>query len=125
MSAYQELEKQLIEALEQACSGLEASSATLDELSQLAQHECLRWELIDLMQEFHHQPADELAGMIRQRLVELRFVEETGDSVAESPREQALDLEVKVLVNALEKMRRHALEKGLWGQAQACVPCCG
>ncbi len=125
MQAYSELEKHLIEALQEQCTRADTHPNALEDISILCSHENMRCELIGLVHEFHHQPTDQLAGMIRQRLLEMRFIDDTGDSVVDAPQQELVELEVTILVSALEKMRQRAIQHGLWGQAEACVPCCG
>ncbi len=125
MHAYSELEKHLIEALQEECTQVDTHPNALEDISNLCSHETMRCELIGLVHEFHHQPTESLTTMIRQRLLEMRFIDDTGDSVVGGPQQELVELEVTILVNALEKMRNRALQRGIWGQAEACVPCCG
>ena len=72
-------------------------------------------DLLEMVAEHHDRPVHHLAGTIRHRIIEHHFIDESGDSCHDAW--TRVDLEVDILINALERLRQRAITQGQWSDA--------
>ncbi len=82
-------------------------------------------EFIDLVAQDPARPVSEFEHTIRQRVCEQLFIDETGDPPLEQEFGRGTDHQVRTLVVVLEKVRRHALARGIWCEQPAAQPMFG
>ncbi len=82
-------------------------------------------EFIDLVAQAPARPVSEFEHAIRQRVCEQLFIDETGDPPLEQEFGNGTEYQVRTLVVVLEKVRRHALARGIWCDQPAAEPMFG
>lgn len=75
-------------------------------------------ELVQLVEENHTVPVEQLRPCIRRLIAEKAFAFGTRD---DTDPEKALDQEVDLIVRALERVREHAFASGHWSSME-CTP---
>jgi hypothetical protein len=82
-------------------------------------------DLVGLLAEYHDRPARELGPMVRQLIVEQKFVDDNGDSVFEPCTRAEIDRHVSQITDILESVRREAYQQGFWVELPATPLMCG
>jgi len=82
-------------------------------------------ELLELVSEDHNRPVLELEPVIRRVVLENEFVGACPGVVVNEHHDDIIDLTVKMIVRSLEKVRRHALQRGEWSDAPITPLMCG
>ncbi|MEX0652709.1 MAG: hypothetical protein WD534_18295 [Phycisphaeraceae bacterium] len=111
------------ELFEQVWTQLLASDAAMaGRLEAALERESLRWllpELLRLLIEAHDQPAERFEPMVRTLLLDLEFVDESGDPATTELRIALHDQLVVALMRAMERLRQQALASGQWSELAA------
>lgn len=76
-------------------------------------------ELLRMMSAERHRSAAELTDEIRQHIADHLFLDECGDPPDEPTTDATLDEQVRVMVDVLERVRREAIDRGLWSLTPA------
>lgn len=82
-------------------------------------------ELLAIVEEFHDRPVEEIAPLIGRLVVDQEFVDHNGDAIPDSLDPQGVRQRVVMLVEVLERVRRQALEQGLWCSVPVTPLMCG
>ena len=80
----------------------------------------LRWllpDLVQMIQQSHERPVQELSPTIRCLLVEQHFADDNGDNVIDVQEEALVNEMVDLLVRVLLKVRAQAIHVGQWSDA--------
>lgn len=77
-------------------------------------------ELLDLLSEHPDRPIDELSSHIRRMLVEREFVDDNGDTCVSRTHAELLELQVRLIVDVLQDVRRNARQHGQWCGCPSC-----
>jgi hypothetical protein len=97
--------------------GQDNAALTVGTLQACCINDWLLHDLLELIRETHDCPVEQLRPVIRQRIGERTFFDDSGDSAGEWDRSALLEQELNVLVDVLEQVRQHALECGEWSEA--------
>jgi hypothetical protein len=123
MNASQTLEELAEELLETEWQcpgpGVKGRRAGREAVATLEPHS-LHWlvhDLVELAAQTHGRPIADLAPMIRQRIADQHFIDETGDSVVAENIEEQVDRQVQAVIRVLEQVRQAALRRGEWSEA--------
>lgn len=77
-------------------------------------------ELLDLLSNHPDRPIEELAGHIRRMLVDREFVDDNGDTCVSTAHSEIIELQVRLIVEVLQDVRRNARQHGQWCGCPSC-----
>ncbi len=98
----------------EACQDPQRRNLLADIPDDSAPHWMLN-DILRLLQEHHARPASDLAPLVRRMFLEHDLIDvDIGDSIVSQSSLASLDSQVDLVVEALERVRRHCLESGRW-----------
>jgi hypothetical protein len=77
-------------------------------------------ELLDLLSNHPDRPIEELASQIRRMLVDREFVDDNGDTCVSTAHTESIELQVRLIVEVLQDVRRNARQHGQWCGCPSC-----